>query len=232
VRFRTVNVAVQGALAVPQVVAALRELDGDPEVEVIVVARGGGSVEDLLPFSDETLCRAVAACRTPVISAIGHEPDTPLIDFVADVRASTPTDAGKRVVPDVADEQRRLGVARQRLRSAVTGRLDREAAALAALRSRPVLARPYLLLDAREDDVAALRDRARRCLSHLLAVAATDLEHRRASVRALSPAATLERGYAVVHKQDGGVVRRPADVTAGEDVRLRLAEGNVDATVR
>jgi exodeoxyribonuclease VII large subunit len=232
VRFRTVNVAVQGALAVPQVVAALRELDGDPEVEVIVVARGGGSVEDLLPFSDETLCRAVAACRTPVVSAIGHEPDTPLLDFVADVRASTPTDAGKRVVPDVAEEQRRLGVARQRLRSAVTGRLDREAAAVAALRSRPVLARPYLLLDSREDDVVALRERARRCLSHLLAAAATDLEHRRSSVRALSPAATLERGYAVVHKEDGSVVRRAADVTTGEPVRLRLAEGSADATIR
>ena len=106
VRFRLEHTATQGALAVPQIVEAIGVLDRDPEVDVIVLARGGGSVEDLLPFSDETLCRAVAACRTPVVSAIGHEPDTPLVDHVADLRCSTPTEAGRRLVPDLAGGDR------------------------------------------------------------------------------------------------------------------------------
>ncbi|HEY0698518.1 MAG TPA: exodeoxyribonuclease VII large subunit, partial [Micromonospora sp.] len=139
VEFRTVNVAVQGPTAVPQIVDALRVLDADPEVDVIVLARGGGSVEDLLPFSDEALCRAVFACRTPVVSAIGHESDAPLVDYVADVRASTPTDAAKRIVPDLAEESRLIRQARQRLDRAVIGLLDREAHRLESIRSRPVL---------------------------------------------------------------------------------------------
>ena len=105
VRFEVRNAVVQGPNAVPQIVDALRSLDRDPNVDVIVLARGGGSVEDLLPFSDETLCRAIAACTTPVVSAVGHEPDNPLCDLVADLRAATPTDAAKRIVPDMAAER-------------------------------------------------------------------------------------------------------------------------------
>ncbi len=232
VGFRVVNVAVQGPGAVPQMIDALAVLDRDPDVDVIILARGGGSVEDLLPFSDEALCRAVFACRTPVISAIGHETDTPLVDFVADLRASTPTDAAKRVVPDLAEERQRVGQARARLRRAVTGLLDREQHRLDALRSRPVLARPeLLLLDGRRADVTALRDRAGRYLAHRVTGGAEELAHTLARLRALSPIATLERGYAIVQRPDGTVVREPAQVAPGDPVRLRLAKGEVPATV-
>ena len=128
VRFRIEQTAVQGPYAAEEIIDALRRLDADPEVDVIVIARGGGSLEDLLPFSDEALVRAVAACRTPVVSAIGHEQDTPLLDYVADVRASTPTDAAKRVVPDVAEQAALIAQLRDRARRCVTGWLDRETA--------------------------------------------------------------------------------------------------------
>jgi exodeoxyribonuclease VII large subunit len=230
VRFQVENVAVQGPTAVPAVVDALRRLDADPEVDVIVVARGGGSVEDLLPFSDEALCRAVAAARTPVVSAIGHEPDSPLLDLVADVRCSTPTDAGKRVVPDVAEEQSRVDGLRARGRRHVSGRLDRAADEAASARQRM---RRHLVsrVDGAVTEAAALRDRARRCVVSRVDGAAADLAQSRARVAALSPAATLRRGYAVVQRGDGTVVRRPSDVDGGETVRLRLAEGELGATV-
>jgi exodeoxyribonuclease VII large subunit len=232
IRFRVMDVAVQGPSAVIQVVDALRALDRDAEVDVIVLARGGGSAEDLLPFSDETLVRAVAAARTPVVSAIGHEGDTPLVDLVADVRASTPTDAAKRIVPDLQEETERGRRARDRLRAALRQRLDWDATALAALRSRPVLADPIAGLYAREGQIAELRARARRCLRHSLDRAVADVQHTRARVRALSPAATLDRGYAVVHRQDGSIVREPADVNLGDRLRIRLARGEISVTVR
>jgi exodeoxyribonuclease VII large subunit len=231
VRFRVCEVAVQGPSAVSQLIEALRELDRAPEVDVVILARGGGSVEDLLPFSDEALVRAVAGATTPVVSAIGHESDTPLVDLAADVRASTPTDAAKRVVPDVTEEFEQVRRARSRMAAAVRHRLDREQAGLASVRSRPVLAEPARALAARTEEVAALLDRARRHLRHSVDRAAVDIEHTRARVRALSPAATLERGYAVVQRLDGTVVRRPADVAAGDRVRLRLADGELAATI-
>ncbi len=227
VRFDVREVAVQGHLAVEQVVGALRSLDARPEVDVIVLARGGGSVEDLLPFSDEALCRAVAACRTPVVSAIGHEPDTPLVDHVADVRCSTPTDAGKRVVPDVVEEAARVAALRDRARRVVETGVERERAGLAALRSRPVLADPAVLVRTREAEIVALRERARRCTAAGLDAASRDLEHTRARVLALSPQATLERGYAVVQSADRTVVRDPHDVALTEQLRVRLARGDM-----
>jgi exodeoxyribonuclease VII large subunit len=230
VRFEVREVAVQGHLAVEQVVGALRELDRHPDVDVVVIARGGGSVEDLLPFSDEALLRAVARCRTPVVSAIGHEPDSPLLDLVADVRCSTPTDAGKRVVPDVVEELARVHAARDRARRAVAGLVARERAQLAAARSRPALADPRSLVVARRDDVVALQERARRCTGARLEAARGDLAHTRARVLALSPQATLDRGYAVVQTSDGAVVRDPAQVVLGERLRLRLARGELGAT--
>ena len=230
VRVELREVAVQGPLAVEQVVGALRELDRAPEVDVIVVARGGGSVEDLLPFSDETLCRAVAACRTPVVSAIGHEPDSPLLDLVADVRCSTPTDAGKRVVPDVGEEGQRVRQARDRCRRVVLATVERERARLEAMRSRPVLATPTTLVDSRRSEVLALRDRARRCTGARLESAASDLQHVLARVVALSPQATLDRGYAVVQDEDGAVVRDADAVEPGTDLQVRLARGTLLVT--
>jgi len=232
VAFRVENVAVQGVYAVTEVVDALARLDRDPAVDVIVVARGGGSVEDLLPFSDETLLRAVAACRTPVVSAIGHEPDVPLLDLVADVRASTPTDAARRVVPDVREEVGRLGQARDRLRRAVTAHVDREVARVEALRSRPVLADPVVgLVEPRTLEITRLLASARRTLDHRLERAGDDLEHTLARVRGLSPAATLARGYAVVQRGDGAVVRGPGDAPTGEPLRIRLDGGELGAVV-
>ncbi|AVT33844.1 MULTISPECIES: exodeoxyribonuclease VII large subunit [unclassified Plantactinospora] len=231
VQFRTVNVAVQGPTAVPQIVDALKVLDADPSIEVIVLARGGGGVEDLLPFSDEALCRAVFGCRTPVVSAIGHETDAPLVDYVADLRASTPTDAAKRIVPDLGEETRLIRMARDRLDRAMIGLVDREAHRLDAWRSRPALARPEVLLDQRAADVTALRDRAVRCVEHRLGTATGELRHTVARLRALSPAATLHRGYAIVQRADGHVVRAPGEVAAGDPLRVRLAEGELGAVV-
>lgn len=229
VRFRVQNVAVQGPLAVGQLVEALSALDHDPEVEVIVLSRGGGSVEDLLPFSDETLCRAVASCRTPVVSAVGHEPDTPLVDHVADRRCSTPTDAGRCVVPDVAEESARLIQLRERSRRALHGWVDRERRLLDALRSRPVLADPCTPLARRAADVTELRERSQRAVLGGLAVARERLDHTAARLTALGPAATLARGYAVVqHVADGApVLRSIADAPDGATLRVRLADGAV-----
>ncbi|MEU7870195.1 exodeoxyribonuclease VII large subunit [Dactylosporangium sp. NPDC049140] len=229
VDFRVINVAVQGPSAVPQILDALAVLDRDETIDVIVLARGGGSIEDLLPFSDEALCRAVFACRTPVVSAIGHETDVPLVDFVADLRASTPTDAAKRIVPDLADEVRLIGQAKQRLDRALRGRLDREQHRLDALRSRPSVARPLTMVETRAADVSALRARATRNLVHRLDRAGSELEHTLARLRTLSPLATLQRGYAIVQRADGAVVRAPADVAEGERLRIRLAEGELGA---
>lgn len=230
VRFEVRRVTVQGPRAVPEVSAAIAELDARPEVEVIVVARGGGSFEDLLPFSNETLVRAAAACSTPLVSAIGHEQDSPLLDLVADLRASTPTDAAKRVVPDVAEERRALAQARTRIRQAVATGLERERILLAALRSRPVLVRPVAMIEERQLAVDALATTARRAFGDLLTAQASRLGELRAQVRALSPAATLERGYAVVQQADGAVVRDPAQVTEGEELRVRVARGELLAT--
>ena len=232
VEFRVVNVAVQGPTAVPQMIDALRVLDQDATIDVIIIARGGGSTEDLLPFSDEALCRAVFGCRTPVVSAVGHESDTPLLDFVADVRASTPTDAAKRAVPDLGEELRLIRLARQRLDRGVTHLLDREQHRLDAIRSRPSLARPHVLIDQRRADLVALVGRADRTLGHRLDAAENERTHTLARLRALSPAATLERGYAIVQRRDDVVVvRRPDEVAPGDPLRIRLAGGDLAAAV-
>jgi exodeoxyribonuclease VII large subunit len=225
------EVAVQGPLAVGQIVDALTGLDAVAEVQVVIVARGGGSVEDLLPFSDETLLRTVAAMRTPVVSAIGHEQDAPLLDFVADVRASTPTDAAKRVVPDVGEQTALIATMRGRARRALEHRLDREERRLSDLRGRPSLARPTRELDRHAEAVAGLRARARRRAHDAVHRAEADLAHSLARVRALSPAATLERGYALVLGPGGTIVRDPDDVAVGDTLAIRLASGELAATV-
>ena len=230
VRFEVSHATMQGHRCVPEVIAALERLEANPDVDVIVVARGGGSVEDLLPFSDEALVRAVAALRTPVVSAIGHEPDQPLLDLVADVRASTPTDAAKTIVPDFAEEVSGVEWARGRLRTLVEALLDREESALDALRSRPALADPRTLLDNRLEEVHALRDRTRRTLSHQLDRAADDIDHRRARARALSPLATLQRGYAVLQDDDGHVLTSIDRAAEGTQLHVRLADGRIHVT--
>jgi len=231
VNFRVEAVAVQGPYAVPEITNALQTLEADRSVDVIVIARGGGSVEDLLPFSDEALLRAVAKCFTPVVSAIGHEQDSPLLDLVADVRASTPTDAGKLVVPDVAEEQHRIGQLRDRARRSLVVRLDREQHALDALRARPALAAPHRDLDRRGVEIGELAARAARCLTNRLDRAADELGHVLARVRSLSPSATLERGYAIVQDGAGHVVTAAAQTAPGKQLQIRLASGRIAADV-
>ena len=231
VDFAVEYAAMQGPNCATQVIDALRKLDADPGVEVIVIARGGGSVEDLLPFSDEGLVRAVHAATTPVVSAIGHEPDSPLLDLVADLRASTPTDAARRIVPDVAEEAQRLLQTRERMRRWMHQRIAAEQQRLDALCSRPSLADPRSGLAGRVDEVVSLRARSRRVLGHVLDRAEDDLGHQLARVRALSPLATLRRGYAVLSDAEGQLFSSVEDVTAGQPVTIRVADGRISAAV-
>ncbi|WP_030482836.1 exodeoxyribonuclease VII large subunit [Nocardioides aequoreus] len=231
VRLVVRHAAMQGVHAAREVVEALQGLDRDPQVQVIVIARGGGSVEDLLPFSDEALVRAVHAVRTPVVSAIGHEPDSPILDLVADLRAATPTDAAKRVVPDVAEEVARVAQLRQRARRAVRHGVEREQALLDSLRSRPSLADPRDGLRQRLDEVHDLRDRARRSLARRVERAEHDLHHHLARVRALSPLATLRRGYAVISDESGQARSSVEGLRAGAPLHVRVADGRIATTV-
>lgn len=237
VEFEIREVAVQGNTAVAQMIAALRELDAHPVVDVIVIARGGGALEDLLPFSSEELIRAVADASTPVVSAIGHEADRPILDDVADLRASTPTDAAKRIVPDVAEELVRVRQARDQLRRGVTRLVEREGDRLASLRSRPVLLSPDVMISQRHEDVERLKVRSHSAISAAVVRAADQLVHLKAQVRALSPQKTLDRGYAVVQLAGAGnapaahrdVVRHPSQVPAGTDLTVRVAGGRFTA---
>ncbi|MGP5077954.1 exodeoxyribonuclease VII large subunit [Brachybacterium alimentarium] len=225
VQFEIREVAVQGTKAVREVSAALRELDDHEEVDVIIISRGGGSLEDLLPFSDEQLTRLVAAATTPIVSAIGHEVDTPLIDLAADVRASTPTDAAKRVVPDIQAEFDQLDLGRTRLRSAIRARLEREQSALDAMRSRPVLENPATILSGRADEIRSRIALARTLVGARLDRAADEADHLARQVRSLSPLATLERGYAVVQAPDGTIIRTPESSAEGDQLSVRVAGG-------
>ena len=230
VQFEVAYAAMQGQRCAAEVIEALQRLERNADVDVVVVARGGGSIEDLLPFSDEAVIRAVHAMRTPVVSAIGHEPDQPLLDLVADVRASTPTDAAKLVVPDMAEEAQGVTWARDRLRQVITQRIAREQEWLVQVRSRPAMADPRNLLAVRSDEVDELLARARRTLSHRLDRAADDIGHQRARAQALSPLATLQRGYAVLQDADGHVVTSVAQAAAGAAVSVRVADGRIRAT--
>ncbi|OBF36291.1 exodeoxyribonuclease VII large subunit [Mycobacterium sp. ACS1612] len=229
VRFAVRNAVVQGPNTVSQVVEALRDLDNDPDVDVIVIARGGGSVEDLLPFSDETLCREIAQCTTPVVSAIGHEPDNPLCDLVADVRAATPTDAAKRMVPDAAAERALIGDLRRRSARALRNWVHREEHAVSQLRSRPALAQPLAAITARSDEIQRARVCVRRDITRLVAAESDRVGHLSARLTTLGPAATLDRGYAVVQTAAGTILRTTADAPAGTRLRVRVTDGAVIA---
>jgi exodeoxyribonuclease VII large subunit len=230
VRFTVKYAAMQGVHAAREVIDAVQLLDRDTGVDVIVVARGGGSVEDLLPFSDEALIRAVFLATTPVVSAIGHEPDSPILDLVSDVRASTPTDAAKRVVPDVAEEAQRVLQMRERGRRTIRGLVERELHQLAALRSRPALADPRSGLEERLAEMEGYRERSRRTFRHRLDRDEDDLVHQVARIRALSPLATLRRGYAVLSDAEGRALSSVATLEPGQDIHIRVADGRIGAT--
>ena len=231
VRFQVEPVAVQGPYAVTEVIAAVQRLDADPAIDVIVIARGGGSMEDLLVFSDESLVRAVAACFTPIVSAIGHETDTPLLDHAADRRASTPTDAGKLIVPDVSEELARVSALIDRARRCIAGRLDSEQHRLDALRTRPALADPLGTLAGWRLDLEAARERGRRATLAALAQAGSEIAALRGRVVALSPQATLDRGYSVLQRADGTIARDADELRPGDRLTGRLARGRVPLVV-
>ena len=230
VQFEIREVTVQGAAAVSEVSDALRELEANKDVEVIIITRGGGSFEDLLPFSDEGLVRLAASCTTPIVSAIGHEKDAPLLDLVADYRASTPTDAAKRVVPDIGEEIAMIDALRDRARRTLVNRINLETAQIANFRNRPVMKDPHVLISTRADIIAGLRDRSNRSFAHQLKLAKEELKQIKARVRALSPQATLDRGYSVVQLADGTIVTDPKKLQQGDVLRLRLAKGETQAT--
>ncbi len=231
VRFVVRPAVMQGPGCVDDVREALAVLDRDTSVDVIVIARGGGSLQDLLPFSDESLARAVFACRTPVVSAIGHEPDTPILDLVADVRAATPTDAAKRVVPDVADERTRIDQASARVRAATLRVIEHESRQLHALRSRPVLADPLGPIDVHSAQVRELCERGRRAVLNRLRAESSWVEHSVSRVRALSPRATLLRGYAILSDGDGATVDTIDGIETGAALVATMAHGLLYATV-
>lgn len=231
VAFEIREVAVQGSAAVIEVSAALRELEANPEVDVIIITRGGGSFEDLLPFSDEGLVRLAASCETPIVSAIGHEQDAPLLDLVADVRASTPTDAAKKVVPDIEEEFALINQLKARAYRRLSSFIELESGRIASLKERPVLKEPMVLITSRAEVVQGLRDRSHRSTTHALNLVREELLHIYARVRSLSPQSTLDRGYAVVQLLDGRIVRDPKDLEVGEKLRLRLALGEIGAVV-
>jgi exodeoxyribonuclease VII large subunit len=231
VQFEIREVTVQGAAAVSEVSEALRELEANKNVEVIIITRGGGSFEDLLPFSDEGLVRLAASCTTPIVSAIGHEKDSPLLDLVADYRASTPTDAAKRVVPDISEEIAMIEAMRDRARRTLVNRLDLEMTRINNFKNRPVMKDPHVLITTRAEIIAGLRDRSNRSFGSSLKLAKEELKQIKARVRALSPQSTLDRGYSVVQLADGQILTDPKKVKAGDELRLRLAKGETKATV-
>jgi len=222
---------VQGPQAAGQVIEAVKALDGRPEVDVIIIARGGGSLEDLLPFSEEALVRAVHACRTPVVSAIGHETDTPILDLVADLRASTPTDAAKRVVPDAAAETEGLTGATRRLRQALATTVANEQRRLDDLRNRPVLQNPTAALVGHVERLSTARERLQRAIGVQLREEQTSLSHALTRVRALSPQATLQRGYAILSDSKGNTVDRTSTTAKGRKITAQLADGRLGLTV-
>ncbi|WP_294177892.1 exodeoxyribonuclease VII large subunit [uncultured Schumannella sp.] len=231
VRFRVVHAAVQGDRAAGEVAAAIRTLDADPEIDVIIVARGGGDFQNLLVFSDEQLVRTAAACVTPLVSAIGHEADRPLLDEVADLRASTPTDAAKRVVPDVAEELARVQQARARIAMRVTGLITHEIDRISQLRSRPVLADPRTLVDSRAEELTRWVARGAELMDYRIERAELRTAELVGQLRALSPKRTLERGYAIAQRADGAILRVADDAAPGDRLVLTLSDGRVSTTV-
>ncbi|NDC48604.1 MAG: exodeoxyribonuclease VII large subunit [Micrococcales bacterium] len=229
---KTISVSVQGADCPPSVIAALKQMNEDPDVDVIIIARGGGGFLDLVGFSDEALVRAVAASKKPVISAIGHENDRPIIDEVSDLRASTPTDAAKRVVPDVVDERNKIREALARMENRIAQYVSSQLTLLQQIRSHPMLRDPHAYLDQRNDDltraISDLRDR----MDYRLERQSNELTSSRSLLRSLSPQSTLDRGYSVVRTTSGEVVTDPKLAPNGTELTLTLAKGEIKATAK
>lgn len=235
VQFTVHYAAVQGDKAAAEVAAGIATLDADPHIDVIIVARGGGDFQHLLPFSDERVIRAAAAAQTPIVSAIGHEADRPLLDEVADLRASTPTDAAKRVVPDVGEELAGIDQARSRMSSRIGQLLSHETDRIAQLRARPVLENPDRIIDDRAEELVRWVARGAELADRAVFDRANDLARHHARLNALSPRATLERGYAIAQLLNadgnaGDVLRDPAQAPPGSNIVVSLAAGKVQAT--
>ena len=231
VEFEIREVAVQGAAAVVEVSEALRELESIEDVDVIIITRGGGSFEDLLPFSDESLVRLAASCETPIVSAIGHEKDSPLLDLVADYRASTPTDAAKRVVPDIEQEIADINKIRDRIYRRLVSMIDYELNQISQLRNRPVMKDQSVMVKVRVEELNALRDRSHRGFKALLDIEKKEIKGVIAHLRSLSPQSTMDRGYSVVQSDDGKIVRDATKLKAGAVLRIRAAKGEARASV-
>lgn len=227
VQFRVIHTLVQGEKAAPEVIAAIKELDADPEVDVIIIARGGGSFLDLMVFSDEALVRAAANAITPIVSAIGHENDRPVLDDVAGLRASTPTDAAKRVVPDVVEEKHKLDQLRQRLFMRVDTFVENQISMIDQIRSRPILANPFTFIESNEDDLERFVDQMRAKLDNILDREYLQIGHLKQQVKSLSPQSTLDRGYSVVRDLAGHVITDSKTVKTGQKLKVRLAKGEL-----
>ena len=230
VRFKVQHTPVQGDKAAPEIIKAIELLDADPEVDVIVLARGGGSFQDLLVFSDEKVVRAVANCKTPIVSAIGHENDRPLTDEVADVRASTPTDAAKLIVPDVIEERKKIAQALERISLRVVGFVQNQIELILGIRSRPILANPFTLVDERALQISQLEQNLSSQIGNALEKQQLLITGLRGAVRALSPQLTLDRGYAVVRDLDGHVLTEPKQAKTGQKLKITLSRGDLGAT--
>jgi exodeoxyribonuclease VII large subunit len=230
VRFRVQHTPVQGDKAAPEIIKAIELLDADPEVDVIVLARGGGSFQDLLVFSDEKVVRAVANCKTPIVSAIGHENDRPLTDEVADVRASTPTDAAKLIVPDVIEERKKISQALERIGLRVVSFVQNQIELILGIRTRPILANPFTLVDERSLQISQLEQSLSSQMNNTLEKQQLLITGLRGAVRALSPKLTLDRGYAVVRDLAGHVLTEPKQAKAGQKLKITLSGGDLGAT--
>jgi exodeoxyribonuclease VII large subunit len=230
VNFKVINTPVQGDKAASAIIDALKTLDADPEVDVIILTRGGGSFLDLVVFSDEALVRAAAAAKTPIVSAIGHENDRPVLDDVADLRASTPTDAAKRVVPDIVEERHKLQQLRDRILMRVEGFIAYEQDRLQQVRSRPILANPYTFITQLAQELERTQFAARNAFGNLLSHESLRLQHLGQQVRSLSPQSTLDRGYSVVRDAAGKVIIDAAAVKPGTELKVRVAKGEIQAT--
>jgi len=230
VRFKIQHTPVQGDKAAAEIIKAIQALDADSEVDVIILTRGGGSFQDLLVFSDEQVVRAVANCKTPIVSAIGHENDRPLTDEVADFRASTPTDAAKNVVPDVVDERKKISIALERIALRVVGYVQNQLELIAGIRTRPVFANPFTIVDERSLNITQLLTTLKSQTKNFLDKEQLQIAGLRGQVRALSPKLTLDRGYAVVRNLKDGLVTDPKKVSKGEKLKITLAGGDLGVT--
>lgn len=225
------EVKVQGATAVKEVSQSLTELDAIDDIDVIVIARGGGSFEDLLPFSDESLIRLIARAETPIVVAIGHEEDRPLVDYVADYRASTPTDAARRIVPDVFEETAYINNALDRGRSLIDSFISEALYQIAAVRAKPALANPTVLIDQRINENSAIRAMLTAKVQNVIDVATTDVRGIKSTLRALSPQGTLDRGFAIMRDSGGAVIKSITDVSSGDKLRIKVSDGDITVEV-